>query len=372
MEVPFFDLNFDEKEEEAVMTVLRSKWISMGSKTQELEQAFAEQHNVKYGVALANCTVSLHLALKLIGVKVGDEVIVPSLSFVATASCVCHLGAKPVFADVSSLNDWTISPEDIENKITPKTKAIIAMHYGGYGSDMPKILEIAKKYNLKVIEDACHAPLADYKGEKLGSFGDIACYSFYSNKNISTGEGGMLITNNAEYAERAKILRTHGMTSTAYDRVNGKGFYDVLEVGYNYRMDDIHSVIGLVQLEKAKSSVALRQGMADRYRENLKESSDLVIPFADYEGNSANHVFGIFVRNGDVEKIKKQLKEAGITTSNHYPPIHKFSSFQSKNEVLPLTEEIASRQISLPIYPRMTFEQVDYVCEKIKKLFINE
>jgi dTDP-4-amino-4,6-dideoxygalactose transaminase len=257
--IPLFDLNFDEKEEQAVLDVLRSKWISTGPKTAEFENRFAGMLGVKYGVALANCTVALHLAMKLVGVEAGDEVICPSLTFVATCNAIRYMDAIPVFADIKSNEDLTIDPEEIEQKITNKTKAIVVMHFGGFACDMDAIMAIAKKHNLKVIEDACHGPLSEYKGKKLGTIGDVGCFSFFSNKNISTGEGGMLVTNNEAYFERTKLLRSHGMTSMSYERAKGHSTsYDVVELGYNYRMDDLRSAIGLVQLDKIEADLEKR------------------------------------------------------------------------------------------------------------------
>ena len=204
--IPLFDLNFDENEEKAVIQTLRSKWISTGPKTAEFENKFSSLLNVKYSLALSNCTVALHLAMILCGIKEGDEVICPSLTFVATVNAIRYVNAIPVFVDIKSYEDLTIDPIDIENKITSKTKAIVIMHYGGFACNMDAIMSLSKKYKLKVIEDACHGPLSEYKNEKLGTFGDIGCFSFFSNKNISTGEGGMLVTNNPEYFTRAKLF----------------------------------------------------------------------------------------------------------------------------------------------------------------------
>jgi dTDP-4-amino-4,6-dideoxygalactose transaminase len=257
--IPLFDLNFDEAEERAVVDTLRSKWISTGPKTAEFESKFASMLNVPHAVALANCTVALHLAMKLVGIHAGDEVICPSLTFVATANAIRYVDAVPVFADITSYEDLTIDPLDIEKKISKKTKAIVVMHYGGFACDMDRIMAIAKKHELKVIEDACHGPMSEYKGKKLGTIGDIGCFSFFSNKNISTGEGGMLVTNNSEYFERAKLLRSHGMTSLSYERAKGHSTsYDVVDLGYNYRMDDIRASIGITQLDKLEKEFIKR------------------------------------------------------------------------------------------------------------------
>ena len=366
--IPLFDLNFGQEEEDAAIEVLRSKWISMGSKTKEFEERYAALHHSKHAVAVANCTAALHLALRICGVGPGDEVIVPSLTFVATASSVRMQGAIPVFADVVSLDDWTICPIDIERKITDKTKAIIPMHFGGHGADMIKICEIAQKYGLKVIEDACHAPLGIREGKNLGTFGDFASYSFYSNKNMATGEGGMLLTQNDEYDARARLLRAHGMTATAYDREQGKEFYDVVDWGYNYRMDDIRSAIGIAQVKKLEADVAKRKILVDRYRANLATCDQVSMPFADYPGESSNYVMGVLLEKGDRKEIRKRMGERGIGTSMHYPPVHQFACYKEFASPLPITEDIGKRELSLPLYYNMSVEDVDYVCENLLEL----
>jgi len=258
--IPLFDLNFGKEEEAAVIEVLRSKWISMGEKTTELEHNFAERINAKHALAMTNCTAALHLALAILDIGPGDEVIVPSLTFVATANAVKYVGATPVFADITSLEDLTISPEDIEKKITDRTKAIMVMHYGGFACDMDKIMFIARKHNVKVVEDAAHSPAATYKGEYLGTIGDVSAFSFFSNKNITTAEGGMLVTNDDSLAERAKLMRSHGMTTMSYERFKGHATsYDVVEVGYNYRLDNVRSALGVTQLKKLNEDIERRK-----------------------------------------------------------------------------------------------------------------
>lgn len=366
--IPLFDLNFGPEEEAAVIEVMKSKWISMGPKTKEFEDNYAALHESKYGIAVANCTAALHLALRVCGVEQGDEVIVPSLTFVATASSVRMAGAIPVFADVVSLDDWTICPADIERKITSKTKAIIPMHFGGHGADMIAIGKLAEKYNLKVIEDACHAPLGKRDGKNLGTLGDFATYSFYSNKNIATGEGGMLLTQNEEYDKRARLLRAHGMTATAYDREQGKEFYDVVDWGYNYRMDDIRSAIGVVQTKRLEEDVRKRKVLADRYRENLSTSSIVKIPFSDYPGESSNYVMGVLLEKGNRSEVRKKLADKGVGSSMHYPPVHQFACYKAFTISLPITEDIGSRELSLPLYYNMTTDDVDYVCEVLLEI----
>jgi dTDP-4-amino-4,6-dideoxygalactose transaminase len=369
--IPLFDLNFDEKEEQAVLETIQSKWISTGPKTVAFEERFASMLNAKHAVALSNCTVSLHLALKLAGVQSGDEVICPSLTFVATVNSIRYVDAVPVFADVTSYENPTIDPEDIRRKITSKTKAIMVMHYGGFACDMDKIMQIARENNLKVIEDACHGPLSEYKGKKLGTIGDVGCFSFFSNKNISTGEGGMLITNNDEYASRTKLLRSHGMTTMSYERAKGHSTaYDVVELGYNYRMDDIHSSIGLVQLDKIETDLIKRTEVRKLYVKLLSEIPGIIIPFRDYSEFSSNYILPIVLKDGNAEKrdqIRAALAEAGIQTSMHYPAVHRFSIYKEFYSELPVTDYLVNNLITLPMYSKLTKEQVHYICNTLKK-----
>ncbi|MDO9256302.1 MAG: DegT/DnrJ/EryC1/StrS aminotransferase family protein [Bacteroidales bacterium] len=370
--IPLFDLNFDEKEEQAVLDVLRSKWISTGPKTAEFEGIFAEMLKVDHAVALSNCTVALHLALKLVGVKENDEVICPSLTFVATCNAIRYLNAIPVFADVKSMIDLTIDPDDLECKITAKTKAIVVMHYGGFACDMDRIMNIAKKHNLKVVEDACHGPLSEYKGKKLGTIGDVGCFSFFSNKNISTGEGGMLVTNNNAYFERAKLLRSHGMTSMSYERSGGHSTeYDVIELGFNYRMDDIRSAIGIVQLNKLEIDLDKRKEIRQMYLNELKGIENIIIPFEDYKEFSSNYIFPIVLKNSDIIKrdnVRKKLAEEGIQTSIHYPAVHRFSIYKDFYTELKITDYIVNNEITLPMYSNLKEHQVKTISNILKDI----
>ena len=373
--IPLFDLNFDEKEENAVLEVLRSKWISTGPKTSEFETLFAQMLKAKYAVALTNCTVALHLAMKLLNIGPNDEVICPSLTFVATCNAIRYVNAIPVFADIKSYDDLTIDPDDIERKISSKTKAIIVMHYGGFACDMDRIMDIANKNNLKVIEDACHGPLSQYKGKKLGTIGDIGCFSFFSNKNISTGEGGMLVTNNPVYYEKAKLLRSHGMTSLSYERAKGHSTsYDVVELGYNYRMDDIRSSVGIVQLQKLENDLKKRAELRRCYLEKLSGIEGIIIPFTENKYFSSNYIFPIVLKDSTFEKrdgVRNKLAEAGIQTSVHYPAVHKFSIYKEFYTELPKTDYVADNLITLPMYSKLTLDQTDYVITSLKQL-LNE
>ena len=370
--IPLFDLSFDEAEERAVIETLRSKWISMGPQTNEFEKKFASMLNVIHAVALSNCTVSLHLAMKLAGIREGDEVICPSLTFVATVNAIRYVNAIPVFADIKSYDDLTIDPVDIEKKITAKTKAIVVMHYGGFSCDMDAIVAISNRYNLKIIEDACHGPLSEYKGRKLGTIGDIGCFSFFSNKNISTGEGGMLVTNNPEYFERAKLLRSHGMTSLSYERSQGHSTsYDVIDLGFNYRMDDIRASIGIVQLDKLENDLKKRAEIRKIYIEELSKIEEIIIPFKNFKEFSSNYIFPIVLKNSIYEKrdsIRINLAEAGIQTSIHYPAVHKFFIYKEFYSELPITNYIADNMITLPMYSGLNESDIKIITKKLALL----
>ncbi|MBK22287.1 MAG: aminotransferase DegT [Flavobacteriales bacterium] len=370
--IPLFDLNFGQEEEEAVLDVIRSRWISAGPKTQEFENNFKNLLNSKHALAVSNCTVALHLALKLVGVREGDEVICPSLTFVATCNSIKYLNAIPVFADIKSLEEPLINELEIENKITSKTKAIIVMHYAGFPCNMDKIMALARKYNIKVIEDACHAPLSEYKGEKLGTIGDIGCFSFFSNKNISTGEGGMLITNNSEYFEKAKLLRSHGMTTMSFERAKGHSTaYDVVDLGFNYRIDDIRSSIGVVQLRNLKKDLTQRKKVRSIYIKKLTSIKNIIIPFEHHDELSSNYVFPIVIKNINAEKrnnLRDLLAKKGIQTSVHYPAVHKFSIYKEFYSELPFTDQYEQQMITLPMYSRLKESEISYIAKELKSL----
>ena len=366
-----FDLNFDQAEEDAVVETVRSKWISTGPRNAEFEKKFAEMLGARHAVALSNCTVALHMALLLNDIKPGDEVICPSLTFVATVNAIRYVNAIPVFADVKSMEDLTIDPDDIEKKITPRTKAIMLMHYGGFACDMNRIMALAEKHNLRVIEDACHGPLSEYEGKKLGTIGSVGCFSFFSNKNISTGEGGMIITNDDAMYEKAKLLRSHGMTSLSFDRAKGHSTeYDVIELGYNYRMDDIRASIGIVQLDKLPGDLEIRAELRARYEKNLEGVEEIIIPFKGYKYFTSNYIFPIVLKNSTVERrnrVREHLAEAGIQTSVHYPAVHRFSIYREYASPLPNTEYAADNLVTLPMFSKLTPEQVDYICDTLKE-----
>lgn len=373
-EIPLFDLNYDKAEIEAVTEVINSRWISSGPKCQEFEQLFCKSLKVKYACAVTNCTAALHLALCALGIGKGDEVLVPSLTFVATVNAVKYVGAVPVFCDVASTQDLTIDADAIKANITPRTKAVMVMHYAGFPCNMEKITEIAEENGLYIIEDACHGPLSEYKGMKLGSIGDIGCFSFFSNKNISTGEGGIVVTNNEELSKKVMLLRSHGMTSMSYDRAKGHSTgYDVVELGYNYRMDDIRAALAVSQLKKLPADLEKRKILRKMYLEKLESSPRIIIPFLENSEYVSNYIFPIILKDSNVqerEKIRRVLQEKGIQTSVHYPAVHRFKIYGKKEIAftLPVTEYVSDCEISLPMYGNLSYEDLDYICITLKEV----
>lgn len=373
--IPLFRLNFGEEEINAVTETIRSKWISTGPKCEELEKQFMEMFNVDYAVSMSNCTDALHLSCILCGINSGDEVLCPSLTFSASVNCIKYVGATPVFCDIVSPDHINIDPADIERKITPKTKAIIVVHMAGFPAKMEEIMAISRKHNLKVIEDACHGPLSEYKGKKLGTIGDIGCFSFFSNKNISTGEGGMLITNNKEIAKKARLLRSHGMTTMSYQRASGHATsYDVVDLGYNFRLDDIRASIGVVQMKKLQIDLGKRMDVRNEYLKQLSLVNGITIPFADNKEFVSNYIFPIVLKDSTTEKrdfIREKLHAAGIQTSVHYPAIHRFSIYRECKAKLPVTDYVTDNEITLPMYASLTFEEVEFIVNTLN-MAINE
>jgi dTDP-4-amino-4,6-dideoxygalactose transaminase len=405
--VPLSDLDYGPAEDQAVLDVLHSKWLTMGAVTQQFEAAFAAMTGSKYAFAVSNATQALHLACSALGLGPGDEVILPSLTFVATANAVLYTGAAPVFADIIGPEDLTVDPADIEAKITPRTRAIIVMHYAGYPCRMPEILAIAGKHGLPVIEDAAHAPGASLNRKPLGAWGDVGCFSFFSNKNLATGEGGMLVTNRDDVAAKVRLQRSHGMTTLTYDRHKGHAHsYDVVDLGYNYRIDEIHSALGLVQLAKLAANNARRAELTRLYWDLLHDTP-LTLPFrAQYEKLSspsspssfssptsplvpsvpltasgaltsvvvskssypAFHIFPILLPPGvDREAFIEHMHAARIQTSIHYTPVHLFSYYRQHlvNASLPVTEDAAAREVTLPLYPIMRNDLLQAVVDGV-------
>lgn len=367
--VALSDLDYGVEEEQAVLDVLRRRWLTMGAMTQQFEQDFARFVDVPHALAVSNATEALHLAALALGIGAGDEVIVPSLTFVATANAMLYTGARVRFADVIGAEDLNISPTEIERQITPQTKAIVVVHYAGFPCRMPQIMEIAKRHNLAVIEDVAHAPGGSLDGRALGTWGDVGCFSFFSNKNMATGEGGMLVTHRDEIADKLRVLRSHGMTTLTWDRHKGHAYtYDVVDLGHNYRIDEIRAALGVEQLKKLPGNNARRKHITETYWEALQDTA-LGFPFRDSIGESAYHIFPVLLPEGaDRKQFIDAMRAEGIQTSIHYPPIHQFSYYRPlyPETVLPKTENLAAREVTLPLYPAMQPQQIDAVVAAVK------
>ncbi len=364
--IPLFNLNFDEREAQAAYDTIKSGWISTGPKNAELEQMFIDMWNVKYAVSMSNCTDSLHTCCMVCGFGPGDEVICPSLTFAASCNCIRYVGATPVFADIVGPDHINIDPEDIERKITPRTKGIVVVHMAGFPARMDEIMAIARKHGLKVIEDACHGPLSEYNGRKLGTIGDCAAFSFFSNKNISTGEGGMFITNDEEMARKARLIRSHGMTTMSYQRASGHATeYDISCLGYNFRMDDIRAAIAIEQLKKLPDDLEKRAKVREQYVKRLSEMAGVAVPFAGNTEFASNYILPVVLLDSTKERrnrVREYIHAAGIQTSVHYPSVHRFSTYKGLGAVLPRTEYVSDNEITLPMYAALTQEQVDFIC----------
>jgi dTDP-4-amino-4,6-dideoxygalactose transaminase len=351
----------------AVTRVLERQWLTMGEETLSFEAEFAELVGAKHALAVANCTAGLHLALDALGVGPGDEVLVPSLSFVATANAVRYCGGTPVFVDLPSENDLNLSLEDAASRITPATRGIVAVHHSGHPADLTGLRALADQRGLFYVEDAAQAVGASRDGIRCGASGDIACFSFYSTKNATTGEGGMVTTGDDSLVARLRLLRSHGMTASVLDRDRGKVFgYDVVALGYNYRIDELRAALGRVQLRKLPAANARRGEIVARYRRGLAGVSGLVLPFADVPGRSAHHLMPVLIPEGrDRNEVALALRERGIQTSVHYRPIHLMTAYiealGTGEGDLPMTERVAARELTLPLYPGLTDDMVDEV-----------
>jgi dTDP-4-amino-4,6-dideoxygalactose transaminase len=370
--IPLFDPDLGPEEEQALIDVIRSKWLTMGERTAAFEHAFAEMTGVPVALACNSATAALHMSLAALEIGPGDEVVVPSLTFVATANAVRYCGAKPVFADVASLDEWNIDATTIARVLTPATKAIVVVHYAGYPCDMKAIMDLAASRGLAVVEDVAHAPGASVDGVALGAWGDAGCFSFFSNKNMTTAEGGMVTTRRPELAERLRHLRSHGMTTLTLDRHKGHAFdYDVVALGYNYRMSELNAALGLVQLKYVKARNQRRGELIQRYRERLSRIPELGVPFAKSRGVPGFHIMPVLLpANVKRHDVMTALMEAGIQSSIHYRPIDTFTAFVQAglgpSQAVPRTHTIGERVVTLPLYPRMSDAQVALVCDTLR------
>jgi dTDP-4-amino-4,6-dideoxygalactose transaminase len=372
--VTLSDLNFDQREQKAVDRVIKSRWLTMGETVEKLERDFSDFIGAPHAIAVSSGTAALHLAMRALEIGPKDEVIVPSLSFVASSNAILYVGANPVFVDITGMNDFNLSCDDLEKRITSRTKALVVVHYGGYVADMARIIGIARKYRLYIVEDTAHAIGAKFKSKLAGTLGDIGCFSFFSNKNLATGEGGMIVTNQDKIAAKLKLLRSHGMTSMTLNRHQGHAYsYDVVELGYNYRMTEISAALGILQLKKLSHANLKRKALTDLYITKLKDVKGLSIPFRDYPRYSSYHLFPILL-NQEVNRGKFMvlLKKEGIQTSIHYPPIHTFSYYRRipglKKTKLPVTDYVGAHEVTLPLHPLMKKEDIVFICNKIKRI----
>jgi len=368
--IPLTDVVVDGELADAVLEVVRSGWWSMGPRVEEFEQEFAGFCGAAHGIAVANGTAALHLALLAVGCGPGDEVVVPSLNFVAAANTVKHTGAEPVFCDIVGPADLNLDPADIEAAVTPRTKALVVLHYGGYPCDMAAVDQVAEHHGLAVVEDAAHAPGASLGGRMCGTLGQVGCFSFFANKNLPVGEGGLMVTDDDELAARLRLLRSHGMTTLTWDRHRGHASsYDVVLPGFNYRLDEVRAAIGLVQLRRLPEENAGRARIAARYREALGGHDELTIPFDDGARTRVpSHHLAVVVLPEGAERadVRTALDGQGIQTSVHYPPIHTFSAYRADSRrPLPQTEAVAERLLTLPLHGRMTDDQADTVVEAL-------
>ena len=367
--VPLSDLLVDDEILEAIGEAAASGWWSMGPRVEEFETAFASYLGCRHAIAVSSGTAGIHLALLATGCGSGDEVVLPSLNFVAAANAVTHTGARPVLCDIRGAVDLNLDPEDVEAAIGASTKAILVLHYGGYSCDMDAVLDIARRHELVVIEDAAHAPGASWHGRMCGTLGDVGCFSFFSNKNLPVGEGGMVVTDDDEVAGRIRLLRSHGMTTLTWARHRGHAHtYDVVARGFNYRLDELRAAIGLVQLGRLEASNRARAHIAARYRSELDRIDGMTIPFRDHDSEtSAHHLATLVLARADLQApMRGYLRDRGIQTSLHYPPIHRFSDYREQSSrSLPVTEDVCDRLITLPLYPHMSKEQVELVIEAV-------
>jgi dTDP-4-amino-4,6-dideoxygalactose transaminase len=369
--VPLSDLVVDDELVDAVHEAVTSGWWSMGPRVAEFERAFADFTGAKHALAVANGTAALHMALLAVGCGPGDEVILPSLNFVAAANTILHTGATPVFCDVRGEADLNLDPADLEAAVTPATKVLLPLHYGGYACDMDAVLELAERQGLRVVEDAAHAPGATFGGRSCGTLGEVGCFSFFSNKNMPIGEGGMVVTDDDALAERLRLLRSHGMTTLTWDRHRGHAHsYDVVEHGFNYRLDEMRAAVGLVQLRRLPGENDARRRISASYRAALDGRKGLSMPFGDdmaREASSHHLAVALLPSESDRAQVRTTLTEAGIQTSVHYPPIHRFTRYAElgARRPLPRTDEVAERLVTLPLYGHMRDEDVERVASAL-------
>jgi dTDP-4-amino-4,6-dideoxygalactose transaminase len=373
--IPFHKPSIGPEEFAAVVKVLESGWLTTGPMAQQFERNFEAYTGCKHALAVNSCTAALELALNVIGLEPDDEVLVPAYTFTASAAVVAHLDGRPVLCD-SLPGGFNVDPADIESRISSKTRAIMAVHIAGEPCNLSVIRKIASRRGLHLIEDAAHALPASYNGERIGSNSEIGAFSFYATKTITTGEGGMFVTNNEAYAERAKLMRLHGISGDAWKRYSKEGTwrYDVMEAGFKMNMPDLLAAIGLAQLSKADWFYQRRREIALRYLSLLSTVEELEMPGSS-DGHSW-HLFIVRLRPALLDRSRQEfvedLKQAGIGTSVHFIPLHLHSFYRQrygyKTGDFPNAEDAYQRAVSLPIWPDMSDADVQYVANTIKRI----
>jgi perosamine synthetase len=374
--IPFHRAAIGEEEVRAAAEVMRSGWMTMGPKTFEFERQFAKYVGAQHAVAVSSGTAALHLSLEAAGVRAGDEVLLPTTTFTSTAEVVAYLGAKPVLVDVDPVT-MNMNPEDATRRITPRTRALIPVHLGGQPCDMNEIQTLARAYNLHVIEDAAHALPSEYQGKRIGQISDFTCFSFYATKTLTTGEGGMITTNNSAAAERVQLMRLHGIGRDAWKRYRAEGswFYEVLEAGFKYNLTDLQSAIGLVQLTKCDALRQARQAIAQSYSSAFSSSEELVVPTVRADRQTSWHLYILRLRperlKADRSNFIQALHRRGVTCSVHFIPLHLQPYYRRaygyKPGDLPCAEQQYRSCLSLPIFPGMTEPEIAYVIRTVQE-----
>lgn len=370
--IPYGKQTIEQDDIQAVVDVLQSDFLTTGPKIAEFEQTVADYVGAKYAVAISNGTSALHAACFAAGIGPGDEVITTPLTFAASANCVLYCGGTPVFADVDP-KTYNIDPEDIRRKITDRTKAIIAVHLAGQPCDMDAIHSIAREHGLIVIEDGAHALGSVYKGKKVGSMSDMTTFSFYPVKPITTGEGGMIVTDKENFYKKMVLFRSHGITrdDSMMTRNDGPWFYQQFDLGYNYRITDIQCALGCSQMKKLDRFLARRKEIVARYNEAFADCDNIITPYQLSDTESGWHLYIVQVKNCDRRQVFEAMREKGIGVNVHYIPVYMHPYYQEhgyENVHCANAEEIYSHIISLPLYPGLTSEQQDYVIDTLKSL----
>ena len=366
--VPLADVVVSEEDIAAVADVYRSGWLSMGPQTEALEREFAAYVGVRHAVASANGTAALHLICAAAGIGPGDEVVVPSMTFVATVNAISYTGATPVFADIVSLREPWLDPDAVEAALTPRTKAIMAMAYGGHPGCIEALAALARERGLVLLEDAAHAAGSWLGDRHLGTFGLAGAFSFFSNKNLAVGEGGMAVTDDDAVAARMRLLRSHGMTTLTWDRHRGHASgYDVVAVGFNYRIDEPRAALARRRLERLDAENARRAQLDARSRELLDGLDGVACALPPLAGaRPAHHLHTIALDDGvDRESLRAALAAAGIQSSVHYPPVHRFAIHAGVDAQLPVTDAYGEQAVTLPMFATMTRAQQDAVVDAI-------